>query len=119
MVMKPASLACVLLFVAAPFFGQSEPAHNVSAARSNGSAIPRSTAGPAPPQASGLSFAPAVAHGSGGKLPLAVAVADLNGDGLADIVVANVCSIAGCVNGSTVGVILRNGGAFQKTVAYS
>lgn len=54
-------------------------------------------------------------YASGGEAAMSVAVADLNGDGIPDMVTAN-------QNGSgegTVGVLLGNGnGSFQPTVAY-
>ena len=70
------------------------------------------------PQNSGLAFAHAVSYDAGGQATYAVAVADLNGDGYPDIVVANQCAIGGCSNGS-VGVLLGNGdGTFQPPVVY-
>ena len=75
----------------------------------------------APPQASGLNFAPAVDYHSGGynTYALAVAVADVNGDGKPDLVVTNQCaSNSNCTNG-TVGVLLNNGdGTLQTAVTY-
>jgi hypothetical protein len=58
-------------------------------------------------------FQTAVAYGSGGQFPLSVAVADVNGDGKPDLVVANGLSE------SLVGVLLGNGdGTFQPPVTY-
>jgi FG-GAP repeat len=44
------------------------------------------------PMQGGLDFAPAVAYGSGGWEAFSVAVADVNGDGKPDMVVANLCA---------------------------
>jgi len=64
-------------------------------------------------------FQPAVTYGSGGVTPLSVAVADVNGDGKLDLVVANRCGNNGCLNESLVGVLLGNGdGTFQEAVTY-
>jgi len=57
-------------------------------------------------------FLPAVTYPSGGAWPTSAAVADVNGDGKPDIVVANSGS-------NTVGVLLGNGdGTFQPAVTY-
>ncbi len=60
-----------------------------------------------------------VTYGSGGQSSQYVALADVNGDAKADIVVTNNCaSNNNCSNGS-VGVMLNNGdGTFQSAVAY-
>jgi hypothetical protein len=68
----------------------------------------------------GLNFAPVVNYAPGGIGAFSVAVADVNGDGKPDLVVANECSVAGtCGPNGTVGVLLGNGdGTFQTPVAY-
>jgi hypothetical protein len=58
-------------------------------------------------------FSPAVTYDSGGSLPESVAIADVNGDGKPDLLVANFSSNA-------VGVLMGNGdGTFQKAVTYN
>jgi hypothetical protein len=52
-------------------------------------------------------FQAAVDYDSGGSNPLALAIADLNGDGLLDVVVAE-CAVNACENGDLVGVLLNN-----------
>ena len=69
--------------------------------------------------AQGPTFAPTVTYGSGGYIAQSVAVADVNGDGKPDLLVAN-CGFA-CANPGpgTVGVLLGNGdGTFQAAVTY-
>lgn len=67
------------------------------------------------------SFLPIVSYATGAFNPLSVAVADLNGDGNSDLVVANQCSGSDfCVGGGTVGVLLGNGnGTFQTALTYA
>ncbi len=64
-------------------------------------------------------FRAAVAYDSGGYATLAVAAADLNGDGKPDLVTASECpSTNNCSNGS-VGVLLGKGdGTFRSVVSY-
>jgi hypothetical protein len=62
-------------------------------------------------------FQPAVSYGSGGIGANSVVVADVNGDGRLDLLVANTGEF---FNSGTVGVLLNNGdGAFQPAVSYS
>ena len=66
-------------------------------------------------------FGPAVAYSSNGWSPNAIAVADVNGDGKADIVVVNQCrtNSGNCTTDGTVAVLLGNGdGTFQAAVNY-
>jgi len=68
-----------------------------------------------------ISFPPAVPHETGGINPSSVAIADVNGDGKPDLIVANQCSSANnCPIGEgSVGVLLGNGnGTFQAPVDY-
>jgi FG-GAP-like repeat len=67
-------------------------------------------------------FQPAITFASGGETPVSVAVADVNDDGQADIIVANQCaSGTNCKSGSgSVGIMLGNGdGTFQPVVTQS
>jgi hypothetical protein len=65
-------------------------------------------------------FQTAVTYDSGGNGASAVAVADVNGDGKLDLLVANQCiSYSNCGNGGAVGVLLGNGdGTFQPVATY-
>jgi hypothetical protein len=70
-------------------------------------------------------FEPAVAYSTGGIRALSVAVADVNGDGQPDLLVANLCSVlvnseCGLGDDGSVAVLLGNGdGTFQAAVTYS
>jgi hypothetical protein len=67
-------------------------------------------------------FQTAVIYGSGGRVADSVVVADVNGDGRPDLLVANYCGLTGyCTNASSgvVGVLLGNGdGTFQAPLTY-
>jgi hypothetical protein len=115
--MKLARFVCLFLLFAVPLLGQSKPAAQSHQPRS--STVARRTS----PQTSGLSFAQPVLYGSGGLLALSVAVADLNGDGKPDLVIANQCASSSngeCGAGvGTLGVLLGKGdGTFQAPVTY-
>ncbi len=65
-------------------------------------------------------FQPAVSYGAGTSSPRFVAVADVNGDGKLDLVVANRCIDNGCLVEAVVAVLLGNGdGTFQAAVTYN
>jgi Bacterial Ig-like domain (group 3)/FG-GAP-like repeat len=62
-------------------------------------------------------FQPAVTYDSGGELTIGIAIADVNGDGKPDLIVANDCAPPYC--GGSVSVLLGNGdGTFQPAVSY-
>jgi hypothetical protein len=63
-------------------------------------------------------FQTVVAYDSGGSGGASVAVADVNGDGKADLVVADNCD-TGCLSGGAVGVLLGKGlGTFKPVVSF-
>jgi Bacterial Ig-like domain (group 3)/FG-GAP-like repeat len=63
-------------------------------------------------------FQAAVTYSSGGDAANSVAVADVNGDGKPDLLVANLCADSSCAKGS-MSVLLGNGnGTFQAAVSY-
>jgi hypothetical protein len=66
-------------------------------------------------------FQPAVSYNSGGEYARSVAVADINGDGKADLVVANQTDSDGnWMDGSVTTTLLGNGdGTFQPAVSYA
>jgi hypothetical protein len=67
-------------------------------------------------------FLPAVTYDSGGTGGLSPAVADVNGDGIPDLIVLNQsCPVPmSCSNSSSVGVLLGNGdGTFQPAQSYT
>ena len=64
-------------------------------------------------------FRTAVSYSSGGQDPRSVAVADVNGDGKLDLLVANSCDNTDDCTNSSVGVLLGNGdGTFRTAVTY-
>ena len=67
-------------------------------------------------------FQAPVSYDSGGAAAESVTVADVNGDGKSDLLVANICPSLNCesTTAGVVGVLLGNGdGTFQSVVTYS
>jgi hypothetical protein len=64
-------------------------------------------------------FRNTVTYSSNGYIADAMAVADINGDGKLDVVIANQCQSSGDCNNGGVSVLLGNGdGTFQNAVSY-
>jgi hypothetical protein len=67
-------------------------------------------------------FQAPVSYGSGGSQTISVAVADVNGDGKPDLVVANFCvssELGGCMTGSVSVLLGKGDGTFQAPVTYN
>jgi uncharacterized membrane protein len=65
-------------------------------------------------------FQSVITYDSGGKDDASVAVADVNGDGKPDALVAHGCDASGDCGNGTVGVLLGNGdGTFESAVTYN
>jgi hypothetical protein len=62
-------------------------------------------------------FQAPVSYSSGGSNAWSIWISDVNGDGKADIELANQC-IATCANGSTIGVLLGNGDGTLQTAQW-
>jgi len=114
--MKPVFLALACLFLSAAPTVTSRPVR----AHSHG----RHAQTPGSSQTSTLSYDAAVAYDSGGSGGRSAAVADVNGDGKPDLLVASRCGAGdpACNESGTqgqVGVMLGNGdGTFQNAVLY-
>jgi hypothetical protein len=64
-------------------------------------------------------FQSPLSYGSGGTYSYSLAVADVNGDGKPDLIVANECADNNCSSNGSVSVLLGNGdGTFQTAVPY-
>ena len=65
-------------------------------------------------------FKPPVTYSSSGYGASSVAIGDINGDGIPDLVVDNICKTgAGCTNGGVDLLLGNGGGTFQSPLTYS
>ena len=90
-------------------------------AQSNSTSIARHKArvsGASGAPSSGLNFATAESFNSGGSGPNSVAIADVNGDNIPDLVVANWCTDSTCTASSVAVLLGRGDGTFQPAVTY-
>ena len=130
--MKNLCLVGLLLGISAPILSTT-PLRNLEAGAASGSfsfalrrapGLTRARAFTGVPAGGSIFPAPAVPYDSGGYGARSVAVADVNGDGKADLVVADRCQTGDvtCNNNTNaeVGVLLGNGdGTFQTAVMYN
>jgi hypothetical protein len=113
--MKFYSFVCLLPLLTVAF-GQSSPLPGISAP----GVPPILASTPANSRTAPLSFVPAVAYGSGGIGAMSVTVADVNGDGTPDLVVANWCVLGNvCVSGSVSVLLGKGDGTFRTPITYS
>lgn len=64
-------------------------------------------------------FQAPVSYNSGGYFAYSVAIGDVNGDGIPDLVVSNICQSSGSCDDGSVSVLWGNGnGTFQAAISY-
>ena len=118
-----AALTVVIAIAATAQQAESQPSAKSSATPATESRLQTKQHDPRIPATNSLSFLPAVQYDTGGDDATSVAVADVNGDGKPDIIVANICAKStraqcGLTKGS-VAIFLGNGdGTFLPAVNY-